>query len=271
MKLIITSLLLLLSIDVIAADGKLIATPGISQFEGAGGGGLVPWAQLAGYDSREQWSANAFCSHGDVDEYQLDVCGAQFSLFDRLELSFARQQFEVEALNTDIRQRVFGAKLRLFGDAVYSRWPQVSFGIQHKKLNDDLIARALGAEIDTGNDFYIAASKVHLGAVGGFNWLWNLTARSTEAHQTGFLGFGNDRQLVWEASTAILLSREIAVGVEYRQKPDKLAIRESDWRSVFVAWFPNKHLSLAAAWLDLGDIAGAEDQDGAYFSVTGYF
>ncbi|MBD3634096.1 MAG: DUF3034 family protein, partial [Methylophaga sp.] len=34
-----------------AADGKLIATPGVSQIHGAAGGGLVPWAQLAGYAS----------------------------------------------------------------------------------------------------------------------------------------------------------------------------------------------------------------------------
>lgn len=271
MRLTITYLLLLLATELHAADGKLIATPGISQFEGSGGGGLVPWAQLAGYDSREQWSANAFCSHGNVDDYELNVCGAQLSFFDRLELSFAKQRFEVEALDTNIAQRVFGAKLRLFGDAVYSSWPQVSVGIQHKKLDDDLIGRALGADTDSGNDYYIAASKVHLGAVAGFNWLWNVTARSTEAHQTGFLGFGDEREWVWEASTALLLTRELALGVEYRQKPDNLAIRESDWRSVFIAWFPNKNLSLAAAWLDLGDVAGAEDQSGSYFSVTGYF
>jgi hypothetical protein len=38
-----------------------------------------------------------------------------------------------------------------------------------------------------------------------------------------------------------------------------------------VAWFPNKVISVTAAWLDLGDIAGAKSQKGAYFSVTGYF
>ena len=34
-----------------AATGKLLATPGVSQIEVSAGGGLVPWAQLAGYAS----------------------------------------------------------------------------------------------------------------------------------------------------------------------------------------------------------------------------
>ncbi|THF69334.1 MAG: DUF3034 family protein, partial [Methylophaga nitratireducenticrescens] len=119
-------------------------------------------------------------------------------------------------------------------------------------------------------------SKLHLGAIGGYNWLWNITARSTEANQTGLLGFGsaergNQREIVLEASTAILFGRHLALGVEYRQKPDNLGLKEDDWSNVFVAWFPNKVISLTAAWLDLGEIAGAKNQQGAYFSVTGYF
>ena len=32
-------------------QGKLLATGGVSQVEGAGGGGLVPWALITGYGS----------------------------------------------------------------------------------------------------------------------------------------------------------------------------------------------------------------------------
>lgn len=276
MRLIVCLLSLLMTNSLWAADGKLLATPGVSQIEGAAGGGFVPWAQLAGYGSRDEIAGNIFCSRGNTDNYHLNVCGAQIGLYDRLELSLAQQQFHVDALDLNIEQRVMGAKLRLYGDIVYSRWPQISAGLQYKELDDPLVANLLGADDDSGFDIYIAASKLHLGAIDGYNWFWNITARSTEANQTGLLGFGSaaggsDREWVLEASTAILLSRQLAIGVEYRQKPDNLGPKEDDWHNIFVAWFPNKYVSLTAAYLDLGDIAGAESQRGSYFSITGYF
>ena len=33
--------------------GKLTATGGVSQLEGAGGGGLTPWALITGYGTRD--------------------------------------------------------------------------------------------------------------------------------------------------------------------------------------------------------------------------
>jgi hypothetical protein len=257
-----------------AADGKLIATPGVSQIEGAAGGGLVPWAQLAGYASRDEIAVNAFVSRGTLDDYSLDVYGAQLNLYDRLEFSLAEQEFHVDALNLNIRQRVLGAKMRLYGDIVYSRFPQLSVGMQYKKLHDPLVANLLGAEDDSGTDYYIAASKLHLGAIAGLNWLWNLTGRYTEANEIGLLGFGGegkDHDWMLEASTAVLLGRHIAVGIEYRQKPDNLGLREDDWKSAFIAWVPNKYLSLTAGYIDLGRVAGSDDQDGLYFSVMGNF
>ena len=37
------------------AGDRLIATSGVSQIEGAAGGGLVPWAVIAGYGTRDQF------------------------------------------------------------------------------------------------------------------------------------------------------------------------------------------------------------------------
>ncbi len=257
-----------------AADGKLIATPGVSQIEGSAGGGLVPWAQLAGYASRDEVAVNVFASRGTVDDYSLDVFGAQLNLYDRLEFSIAEQEFHVDALNLNIRQRILGAKMRLYGDIVYSRWPQVSIGLQYKKLDDPLVANLLGAEDDSGTDYYIAASKLHLGAIGGLNWLWNVTGRYSDANEIGLLGFGGageGREWLFEASTAVLFGRHIAVGIEYREKPDNLGLKEDDWKSAFIAWVPNKYMSVTAAYIDLGTIAGAKDQDGLYLSIMGTF
>ncbi|MEI8643347.1 DUF3034 family protein [Pseudoalteromonas sp. Hal040] len=257
-----------------AASGKLLATPGVSQVEGSAGGGIVPWAQLAGYASDDEIAINGFCSRADVSDYRLDVCGAQLNIYDRVEFSYAEQRFEVPALNTDIEQSITGAKIRLYGDIVYSKWPQLSLGVQHKSLDDGSIANLLGAKDTSGTDIYLAASKLHLGALAGYNWFWNTTFRYSDANQLGLLGFGgpdSDRELLFEASTAMFLTHQIAVGVEYREKSNNLGLGEQDWQDVFVAWFPNKHVSVTAAWLDLGSIAGAEDQTGWYLSVTGYW
>ena len=70
--------------------GKLLLTGGVSQIEGAGGGGLTPWALIGGYGSRDQIGANAFYTRVDVDDYALDAYGAMVGLYDRVELSYAR-------------------------------------------------------------------------------------------------------------------------------------------------------------------------------------
>lgn len=258
----------------LAATGKLLATPGVSQVEGSAGGGLVPWAQLAGYASADEVAINGFCSRADVTDYRLDVCGVQFNLFDRVELSYAQQQFDVPALDTQIEQSISAAKIRLYGDIVYSEWPQVSLGMQHKELQNGALASLLGAKDTKGTDVYIAASKLHLGALAGYNWFWNTTVRYSEANQLGLLGYGGENsaeKLLFEASSAVFLTHQVAVGIEYREKSNNLGLSEQDWKDIFIAWFPNKHISVTAAWLDLGRIAGADDQTGWYLSVTGYW
>ena len=257
-----------------AATGKLLATPGVSQIEGSAGGGLVPWAQLAGYASEDEWAVNGFCSRADVTDYRLDVCGMQLNLFNRVELSYVAQQFDVPALNTEIEQSITGAKVRLYGDIVYSQWPQLSVGVQHKSLEDGTVAKLVGAKNTSGTDVYLAASKLHLGALAGYNWFWNVTTRYSKANQLGLLGYGGANEgshILLEASSAVFVSRELAIGVEYRQKANNLGLGEQDWRDLFIAWIPNKHMSVTAAYLDLGRIAGVDNQTGWYLSVTGYW
>lgn len=257
-----------------AANGKILATPGVSQVEGAAGGGLVPWAQLAGYATEDEWALSGFCTQANVDDFELSTCGFQANLFDRVEFSYAEQKFDVLPLSTTLKQNIIGTKVRLYGDLVYSRYPQLSFGIQHKQLDTADIAFALGAEDDSGTDFYLAASKLHLGALAGYNLLWNATLRHTSANEMGLLGFGGSKQSSWlqvEASTAILINKNLAIGTEYRQKPNNLGLKEDNWHDIFVAWFPNKHLSITAAYINLGTIAGIEKQQGWYISLMGYF
>lgn len=75
--------------------------------------------------------------------------------------------------------------------------------------------------------------------------------------------------MMLEGSVGVLLSRQLAIGLEYRQKPDNLATKEDDWQDVFITYLPNKHVSFTAARAKLGDITGATDQQGLYLSMTG--
>lgn len=261
------------------SGGRLLATGGATQVEGSAGGGIVPWAVLAGYGTREQSGGTAFYTRVDTGDYALDAWGAAWTFRNRLELSVARQRFDLGELQRRLslpwdalEQDVFGAKLRLGGDLVYTRMPQLSLGLQHKRLRDGTLPLALGARDDAGTDIYLAASKLFLDGPGGRQWLASGTLRSTKANQMGLLGHGGDRDggraLVFEGSLAVVLDPSWVVGVEYRQKPDNLGFAsEDDWKDAFVAWFPNKHVAVAAAWADLGGIATLDGQRGGYLSV----
>ncbi|HEX4937794.1 MAG TPA: DUF3034 family protein [Candidatus Kapabacteria bacterium] len=259
-----------------AGSGKLQETAGVTQIEGSSGGGLVPWATLAGYDSREETAASVFATRVSTDDYRLHSWGGAFSWHDRVELSATHQTFDLTATAFEISQNVIGAKVRVYGDVIYSRWPQLSIGVQYKELLDTTLAEAVGAkDFDNGTDVYLAATKAHLGALFGYNLVWDLTLRGTKANQFGLLGFGGDQndsyEIMGEGSLAILFSRSLALGVEYRQKPDNLGFaEEEDAADIFVAYIPNKQFNLTVAWVDLGSIAGSDQQTGPYVSLTGY-
>ncbi|WP_425525219.1 DUF3034 family protein [Xanthomonas hortorum] len=267
----------------IAGEGRLLATGGVSMIEGSSGGGIVPWATLSGYGTRDELATVVFATHVDSGDYRLDVQGAALTVGNRLELSLARQRLDLGALQDQLGlpwnalgQDVFGAKLRLHGDLVYGRAPQVSLGVQYKRLRNGTLPLAIGARDDHGTDVYVSASRLFLQGVGGYQLLLNGTLRATRANQTGLLGFGGDRRnsyrLVGEASAAVMLSPSLAVGVEYRDKPDNLGFaREQAWADAFVAWFPSKQVSLTAAWADLGDVATLTDQRGPYLSLQVVF
>lgn len=274
---------LALPASAIANDGRLLATGGATQFEGSAGGGLVPWAVLSGYGTDAQNGGTAFLTRVDTGDYSLDATGVAYTFRNRVELSYARQRFglgELQrrlALPTDrFDADVIGAKVRLGGDLVYTAMPQVSVGLQHKRQLDFAIPSAVGARDDSGTDVYLAASKLFLAGAFDRHLLVNATLRSTRANQAGLLGFGGDRKagrsLVLESSVAVLLDPRWAVGVEYRQKPDNLGFaREDDWKDAFVAWFPNKHVAVVAAYADLGSIATLDKQRGAYLSLQASF
>ncbi|RDX35785.1 DUF3034 family protein [Kangiella sp. HD9-110m-PIT-SAG07] len=258
------------------AGSRILATSGLNSVEGTAGGGITPWAVISGYSSSDEWSATAHYSAVRLDDFDLDVTGASISYDNRFEVSFARQELDVLPLNTTIEQHIYSVKTRLYGDIIYGDWPQISAGIIRKENKDFAVPQLLGARDDSGTDYYLAASKLFLHGVGGYNWLFNASARYSNANQNGLLGFGDvnksDKEWLAEASFAVMPTETVAVGMEYRQQPNVLAAaREDSWRDIFVAWFVNKNLSVSAAYVDLGSIAGLPDQKGYYINFQGYF
>lgn len=254
------------------ADSKLLDTSGGQQLEGQAGGGIVPWALLAGYGDVGEWGGSAAATRVRVDDFQLDVAGVAVSFDNRVELSIARQDLTVEPLGLDLRQDVVGGKLRIGGDLIYGSLPALTAGFQWKRNRDSNVPLALGAQDDEGIDFTLSASRLWLGAVAGRNLFANATLRRTEANQLGLLGFGSvdgvDSRWVAEASLGVFLNRHWVVGAEYRQKPDLLtAVKEDAWKDVFLGCFPSKRVSVIGAYTDLGSIAGLADQTGFYLSV----
>lgn len=261
------------------SSGKLLLTGGVTQIEGAAGGGLVPWAVIGGHGTRDQIGANAFYTRVDLGDYSVDSYGALLGLFDRVELSVSRQTFDTEQVGAVLglgrgftfQQDTVGVKVKLFGDAVLEQdnpLPQISIGVQHKRNNQGAVVRAIGARDDSGTDVYISATKLYLAQ----SLMLNATVRFTKANQFGFLGFGGDRHdgysPQFEASAAYLLSRNLAIGAEYRSKPDNLNIAgEDDAFDVFIAWAPVKHVSLTLAYVDLGNIVIRDHQRGLYASL----
>jgi hypothetical protein len=264
-------------------ESKLLATGGVSTVEGGGGGGIAAWSLITGYGTRDGIGLNVHETYVGLPDYQLLAPGVAIGLFDRLELSYAWQAFDSEATGAALglgqgftfHQNIYGAKLKLIGDAVYdqdSAVPQISVGAQAKTANQTAIIHAVGGKSNTGVDYYVAATKVLLDQ----SLVLDATLRETKANQTGLLGFGGDKSNAYhtefEGSAGYLISKRLLLGGEYRTKPSNLGFaQENNWWDLFAAYALNKHLSATLAYVDLGSIATFRNQHGAYISLQAGF
>ena len=280
-----------------ADTGKLLLTGGVSSVEGAAGGGLTPWATVGTNATDGETGGSVFLSTLGTKDYGLRVVGAAVGFNDHFELSVARQDFDTRGTGIalglpglHLKQTVVGAKIRILGDAVLDSdtlMPQIAIGVQHKMLAStglDATLNALGAR-RSGTDFYISATKLFLGT----GVLLNGTLRATKGNQGGLLGHGatlasdeSRYSLQPEFSIGYLISKNLRVGAEYRFMRNKLTnagaaaglsdgLRSQDWKDIFIAWAPNKNVSLTLAYVDLGVIVpfttAGRKQSGYYLSA----
>lgn len=277
-KICFAVVLLAASAPALSSGGKLLGTGGVTQFEGAGGGGLTPWALITGNGTAEEIGASSHLTYLTTSDYDLTSTGVGVGFYDRFELSLTRQRLDIDSsiiastagalvgalepllgppgdltpASTRVEMDIIGAKLRLFGDAVYAQdsfMPQVSLGVQHKRngdfdsgvqapyLGEVGVPALLGARDDSGTDYYLSATKVFLGVPAGRNLLLNATLRATRANAYGLLGFGrevvnpldgqlldrdNGYDLEYGLSAAMFVHPNVVIGTEYRSQSNRL-------------------------------------------------
>lgn len=302
--------------------GKVLATGGVSMVDGAGGGGITPWATITGYETRDGVNGDIHYTYVNLPNYSLNSIGAAVGLFDRVELSYANDSLPtgstfntvglltdgvlglntgIKPWNTTIGMNVFGVKVRLFGEAIYDSdnlIPQVSVGAFYKRNNNPTLIKTLGAAKADDWEAYVAMTKIFF----PISTLVNVTLRYTSANETGLVGFGgpdgDKKQIRPEVSVAYLLNKGTAIGAEYQKHGNNLngqsvnlaglnltgltsliggnlgttlTQSDSDWKDIFVAFFPNKNLSLTLAYAMLGQITLTPHQNGFYASVQASF
>src|SRR3954462_378659 len=153
--------------------GKLLLTGGVSALEGGAGGGLSTWALIGGNETSRGVGGSVHATYVNVPDYELRSAGVALGLFDRVELSLARQEFDTGATGAKLglgkgftfKQDIAGVKVRVLGNAVYDQdsWlPQVAVGAQVKQNNQNAIIHAVGGQDDMGVDYYAAATKLLL-------------------------------------------------------------------------------------------------------------
>lgn len=333
--------------------GKVWLTNGASITDGAAGGGINPWAVIAGMETRDGINASFHYTYANLPNYSLNSVGVNVGFYDRLELSYAWDELPtgstfntvglvtqtlgglltdptvgpllrgvlnggsnpsganiaatgIEPFNTQITMNVFGAKLRVFGEAIYDSdnlIPQVSIGGFYKVNSNKDLLKTLGANKSKDFEAYIAATKIFF----PLNLAVSATARYSSANQTGLTGFGNEegnkRKVKGEFSVAYLLNDRTALGAEYAMHSNNLstvhlgglttgsllsglqslnlpvlsptiaslngtlAQHESDWKDIFFAYAPSKNLYLVFAYAMLGNITLTPHQNGYYMSA----
>lgn len=223
----------------------------------------------------------------DIGEKDFEAVAVTWTLWRRLELGYGFNRLGLGDLPRDIRRATgidigthdvhlhnFNARLNIIQENQWDQtWlPAVTVGA-HYKYNDniDKINRRLGDLLDTigyndndGVDFTLTASK-HLTFLPR-PVLVSAGARASKGAQLGLLGFTSDYHVTFEGHAVMFVTDRLAVGAEYRQKPDQLGripglIRgEDDWWDVCAAYIINDQMTVKAAVGDFGTIANHRDQ-----------
>ena len=283
--------------------------------EGEGGGAIVPWAYTsnASKDGGVGMPAASIWTWVS-DSYTINFWPVAVSIGDRIELGFAYQNLDISTLKSDLRDDSYvalGGAARLDAELdnlqmitahakfqfvkESENWPAMAVSVSYKKaldvdelddnLSDDAravlgagapkVLKYMGVDDDDGFEVNLMATKLwktKIPLLTAFN------LRYTQANQLGFLGFSDDWSLNPEFTLAILPESNVAIGVEFRYKPDELksvndylnangggavaatgnlndySFKEDHFVDFFVAYLPTPNLTIAAGVANIGNV-----------------
>jgi hypothetical protein len=165
----------------------------------------------------------------------------------RLEVSFGHETIMQDHAD-EIEKNSLGAKLLLIKEnAGGNPWvPAVSAGIIGK--NTSPVASSVDS---SGYDVYLVATK----------FITDLLPRpllisggilNTNSRTTGVFGYDDDRATTFFANADLMVLKDVAVGVEYKQGAKFDDFKNANYWDAHVAWFVNKNLTLVAAYVNAG-------------------
>ena len=260
-------------------EGKLLATGGVSNVEGAGGGGMATWALITGYGTHDGFGLDAHMTYLNFPAYTLTTWGVAAGFWDRVELSYARQHFDTEEVGAELGlghgfafdQDIYGAKVKVFGDAVYDQdsWmPQIAAGAQYKQNDQGLVVHVVGAQFRRRHRLLRRRHQSFSGRQLSRRRDCPRHARqpvrpSGLRRRQGLRLFAGIRRF-----GRLSLQPQIRARRGIPHKTDNLRIaQEDDAWDIFAAYFLCKNLSLTVAYVDLGNIVIADHQNGFYLSA----
>ncbi len=227
----------------------------LNNLEGVGGVAFNPLAYPAGQNKGSNaWEQvvskpqlGAWYVRLNETDIDWTVVGGAISLFNRLEISYGYSAVAIGGA-ANIHKSSFGAKVNLIPENAggYALVPAVSVGTVYKKTSRVLVP---GAD-NSGVDFYAVATK--LITQTPLPVLLSGGVLSSKEYVTGVAGFDGDSDITVFGNAAVILPYNLALGVEYKQGSKYDTFENANYWDVSLAWFANRNLTLAAAYVDAG-------------------
>jgi hypothetical protein len=263
----------------------------LHSIEGVGGLPITPSAYLVNPGEEGELFGKPAVSLQTVwvGEKDMQVLAATWTWFQRLELGYAVNRLGLDDLDREVRRSLgsavdigtnhvflhhLNARLNLIRE---NEWdiacmPALTAGVHYKyNANIDEINRDLGDALEgidyadnDGLDFTLTASKTITALPRPL--MFSVGARASRASQFGLMGFSDEYMVSFEGNVDVLVTDNLAIGGEFRDKPDvmgrvpDLVAKDDPWWDVHAAYFFGPHSSLYAVVGDAGGVANHTDE-----------
>jgi hypothetical protein len=192
------------------------------------------------------WYVNLGESH--IDWTSL---GFAETFFGRLEISYGHEVVSLDGYG-NIKKENVGAKFLLIEENSWDQaWlPAIAVGVVGKHTDNNPYAGSDGVN-SSGYDVYAVATK--LITQTPIPVLLSGGVVSTDSRTTGVLGYDKDRDLTGFGNVDFVLSKDVAVGVEYKQGAKYNDWKDANYWDAHLAWFINPNTTLVVAYVNAGD------------------